>query len=118
LAGSAFPTLCPQGTVNLLTGSTNSAACLTCPFDKFCKIAGAGSIAADGIGYGFVLDGYKNTAGGSTSSIPPTSDGSQSYCDRGYTCVGGVMTACTAGKYCEDFELTLPTGNCYQGYYC
>lgn len=101
-----------------MTGLAVSTACLTCPTNQFCKIAGAGSIAADGIGYGVILDGYKNTAGGSTSAIPPTNDGTRSYCDRGNTCVAGTMTACLAGSYCENYELTAATGLCFQGYYC
>ncbi len=28
------------------------------------------------------------------------------------------MTACPAGKYCEDYALTAPTGDCLEGYYC
>jgi hypothetical protein len=74
----------------------------------FCKTKGVGeSWSGAGLdpAYGLILDGYKNMNGGSTSSIPPSSDGSRSYCDRGYTCTAGIMTECPAGKFCEDYSL-------------
>ena len=48
----------------------------------------------------------------------PSLTNARSYCDRGNFCLKGVQNPCDAGYYCEEYNMTKPTGKCLKGYYC
>eukprot|EP00347_Sterkiella_histriomuscorum_P024098 403332318 len=114
---SADQYLCPSGTFNELTGSSDIVDCLTCEVDKYCKIPGASTsdVSTDYDNKrGLILKGYNNENGGSKYSIPI--DGS--LCSQGQSCNGGVETPCPSGKYCGNQGLYEPSGDCEAGYFC
>lgn len=41
-------------------------------------------------------------------------------CQPGYYCPVGsqTQTKCDVGKYCDDYQLSAPKGDCEAGYYC
>ena len=120
-----FP--CPPGTYNNLTGAQDSTSCLPCPSGLFCE------------GYGNQFPSGDCDAGwfcilGSNSSQPVLATDLSfvencivnvtspaggrcmpgTYCPQQSTC----PVLCTAGMYCDTYELQQPTGLCYAGYYC
>ncbi|XP_062894522.1 platelet endothelial aggregation receptor 1-like [Mobula hypostoma] len=120
-----FP--CPSGTYGSLPGLQSSAGCLPCPPGQFCEGNGLSSPS------GNCSEGWFCTGGASTSRPlcsgdflnssncgNPESVSPGNRCPLGSFCPEGssLPLICTAGYYCDQYELADPTGPCDAGYYC
>ena len=122
---------CPIGTYNPLMNQTSESDCLPCPAGQYCAELGRSS--PNGPCYG----GYLCRSG---AKIPTPNDGVNVPCPVGKYCVNGTFNAtlcppgtirkdpgaatvddclpCDPGKFCGSPGLTIPTGDCLQGFYC
>lgn len=123
---------CPSGTYNDREGLQNVSECTSCSPGKFCASAGLDSPTGNcSAGYYCLGDATSPTpTDGNTGDICPTGyycpEGSYRYlpCEPGYfNPTEGIRSkleclSCTAGKYCNAYGLSSPTGNCSSRYYC
>lgn len=107
--GDARPRLCDEGT---MTQGSNTA-------DKDvkadCKVKGKNDYIKSVVKTGTIADGYESTEPGEAWEIPTTKG---QYCQQGKICTGGDSADCTAGKFCDRWQLAAAVDNCDSGYYC
>ena len=104
---------CPISKYNPNQAQSSAASCLDCDPGKYCDKKGADSVG------GSCDAGFYCT---SASPTPRPEDGSTygGRCDPGYYCPQGssAKIPCTAGKYCPNYEMATPEGDCKAGYFC
>ncbi|XP_043532727.1 zonadhesin isoform X4 [Chiloscyllium plagiosum] len=118
---------CRPGTYNSLPGQQSPADCLICPPGQFCEGTGLSTPS------GNCSKGWYCTGGSVTSKPLPQGEFSNisewasqknvspgNRCPPGFFCPEGssLPLICTAGFYCDQYELAEPTGPCDAGYYC
>ena len=124
--------LCPEGTYSNASGLVNASDCTLCPVGHYCDSTGLTQPT------GFCSAGYQCIRG----SISPTPDDNITgiVCRVGHYCLEGSLselpcfpgtysnatglssgdqcTFCDPGKYCSEFGLVEPNGDCFSGYFC
>ena len=104
---------CPSGTYNNRTGSASIEDCLLCPNGSYCFEPGINQPTGPCDG------GYYCTEGSPTPN-PSRFSEFGSPCPVGHFCPEGTSTpqSCPPGMYCDRETLSVPSGNCREGYYC
>lgn len=133
-AGTSFNWVpCPAGRYGAASGLSEADECLPCPQGKFCATSGLSEPTGNcSAGYYCPLSSLDSV--GQTiyrvshicppGSYCPSGSGYPASCPKGtYNPVPGLMTlfdcvSCLGGKYCLTANLTSPSGDCDEGYYC
>ncbi|KAF6036715.1 hypothetical protein EB796_004987 [Bugula neritina] len=133
-AGTTYSTefLCPRGTFSNATGLSDDTQCSPCSPGYYCGVAGSTSPTA------LCDPGYYCQENATTST--PNQGAEADVCPQGYFCPVGTSvpepcvpgtygdaaglsnvsqcTPCTAGQFCEQYQLSAPEGDCTAGFYC
>ncbi|RUS80923.1 hypothetical protein EGW08_011304, partial [Elysia chlorotica] len=122
---------CPAGTYNNRTHGSSMFDCLPCTGGQYCGSAGlAEPTGPCSAGWYCESGAYSDrpspwvnvtAADGFNSTCPVYSlNNTGDVCVPGTYCPEGSSQAlpCPLGQYCENYALALPSGNCYEGFFC
>ncbi|XP_028816958.1 zonadhesin [Denticeps clupeoides] len=123
---------CPVGTYSPQTGLSERSQCIECDGGSYCALPNATSVT------GLCVHGYYCLRGSTTPQ--PNSSGEGGQCPPGHFCPQGTThpkacpegtfsnrskltsqagcSLCTPGHYCSSTGLTVPSGECWEGFYC
>ena len=125
---------CPSGTYSTQTGLANDTQCTACPGGYYCSETNATVVSAE------CSAGYYCTEGSDTPTPDVNFKGTAGPCISGHYCTIRTTVpdpcplgtysntthnqnvteckSCVYGKYCGETGLSLPSGDCWAGFYC